>query len=391
LLAAVSRKRWEILAASAVATSALALAIADPFRATPPATDAIAPVGVTAPPNAEVRPRIEVVFAVDTTGSMGGLIDGAKRKVWSIANALASGQPRPDVRVGLVAYRDLGDAYVVQPTPLTGDLDEVYASLQQFSADGGGDGPEHVNAALAQAIRQTQWSQDAGVLKLVFLVGDAPPHNDYSDGLNTTALAKEAAAKGITINTIRCGSDGTTGVVWQEIAAVTGGEFASIVQDGGVVSVATPYDAELQTLNAELADTVLGFGTAEDKARSDEKVRTRRAMASPAAAAAASYSAKAGRLNREDLVTAIEGGLSLDEVSGEALPEELRGLSRPEQEAVLEAKGAKRKETNSRILEVAKKRDAYLKESEPAAAGAGFDAQVFDMVKKQTSAIGVAY
>ena len=35
-------------------------------------------------------PRIEVVFVLDTTGSMSGLIEGAKQKIWSIANAMAS-------------------------------------------------------------------------------------------------------------------------------------------------------------------------------------------------------------------------------------------------------------------------------------------------------------
>jgi hypothetical protein len=36
------------------------------------------------------KPVIEVVFVLDTTGSMGPLIEGAKRKIWSIATAWAS-------------------------------------------------------------------------------------------------------------------------------------------------------------------------------------------------------------------------------------------------------------------------------------------------------------
>src|SRR4051794_24266330 len=67
------------------------------------------PLKVTVP---QVAPRVELVFALDTTGSMSGLIDGAKRKIWSIAQFIAQGQPKPDVRIGLVAYRDIGDAYV---------------------------------------------------------------------------------------------------------------------------------------------------------------------------------------------------------------------------------------------------------------------------------------
>src|SRR5512143_2860384 len=62
----------------------------------------------------KVRPKVEVVFVLDTTGSMTGLIQGAKEKIWSIAKHIASGKPTPDVSIGLVAYRDIGDAYVTK-------------------------------------------------------------------------------------------------------------------------------------------------------------------------------------------------------------------------------------------------------------------------------------
>ena len=72
-------------------------------------------------------PRVEVAFVLDTTGSMGGLIDGAKRRIWSIARRIGEGRPRPDLRIALVAYRDIGDAYVTRTYDLTGDMDEVFA------------------------------------------------------------------------------------------------------------------------------------------------------------------------------------------------------------------------------------------------------------------------
>src|SRR5437867_2798657 len=78
------------------------------------------------------RPRVEVVFCLDTTGSMGGLIEAAKQKIWAIANQIASGQPTPDLKVGLVAYRDKGDAYVTQVLDLSDDLDAVHGRLKTF-------------------------------------------------------------------------------------------------------------------------------------------------------------------------------------------------------------------------------------------------------------------
>ena len=79
---------------------------------------------------ASKKPKVEVVFCLDTTGSMGGLIGAAKQKIWAIANQIASGQPTPDLKVGLVAYRDKGDAYVTQVLDLTDDLDAVHARLK---------------------------------------------------------------------------------------------------------------------------------------------------------------------------------------------------------------------------------------------------------------------
>src|SRR4051794_27017765 len=88
------------------------------------------------------KPRVEVVFCLDTTGSMGGLIEGAKQKIWSIANQIAGGKPTPDVKVGLVAYRDKGDEYVTKVFDLSDDLDAIHGHLKTFSAGGGGDAPE---------------------------------------------------------------------------------------------------------------------------------------------------------------------------------------------------------------------------------------------------------
>src|SRR4051812_11261830 len=71
--------------------------------------DSSDPIEVHKPATAH---QIDIVFAVDTTGSMGGLLDGAKRTVWSIANQVRDLDKNADLHVGLVAYRDLGDDYV---------------------------------------------------------------------------------------------------------------------------------------------------------------------------------------------------------------------------------------------------------------------------------------
>src|SRR6266436_4710103 len=117
----------------------------------------VAVTKATAP--AAAAPRVEVAFVLDTTGSMGGLIDGAKRKIWSIARRIGEGRPRPDLRIALVGYRDLGDEYVTRVHDFSRDMDEVQERLMAFQASGGGDTPEHVSAAMGAAVQQLSWSQ----------------------------------------------------------------------------------------------------------------------------------------------------------------------------------------------------------------------------------------
>src|ERR1051325_1189153 len=178
----------------------------------------------------KARPRIEVCFVLDTTGSMGGLIEGAKQKIWSIANEMISAKPTPELKLSLIGYRDKGDAYVVKSFPLTDDIDAIYAHLREFAADGGGDTPESVNEALAEAINKTSWSQDRDVLKIIFLVGDAPPHMDYADGPKYADLCRIACKKDLIINTVQCGSMSETTPIWQEIAKLYEGRYAAIAQ-----------------------------------------------------------------------------------------------------------------------------------------------------------------
>src|SRR3982750_4271719 len=94
-----------------------AIAFTNRLRADPPASQSAAK-------------SVEVCFVLDTTGSMSGLIDGAKRKIWSIANSIVAANHGGSVRFALVPYRDRGDQYVTKVFDLTDDLDSVFANLQ---------------------------------------------------------------------------------------------------------------------------------------------------------------------------------------------------------------------------------------------------------------------
>src|SRR5919112_1960690 len=233
-------KRFFLRIPSALLTFALSLGMVTALAK----TYAPGPHEPAANPHENKEKTLEMVFVLDTTGSMGGLIDGAKQRIWGIVNEVMQTPARPNVRVGLVAYRDQGDQYVTQVLPLTNDLDKVYTTLMEYRAEGGGDGPEDVRKALADGVGRAGWSKSsASTAQIVFLVGDAPPHDDYAQEPDTLSTAAEAVSAGMVVNTIQCGADGTTREVWQQIARRGEGQYFAIAQDGGVQTIATPYDS----------------------------------------------------------------------------------------------------------------------------------------------------
>jgi len=342
----------------------------------------------------KARPKVEVVFALDTTGSMSGLLDGAKRKIWSIANFIAQGDPKPDLRIGLVAYRDKGDEYVTRFYDLSDDLDKVFEHLSSFEAAGGGDTPEHVSKALWDAVHRASWSKDQGTLKQVYLVGDAPPHTDYNDGFDYHKVAREAHDAGIHINTIRCGWDNQTQLVWNEISRAASGEYASIDQGGGVIAVATPYDDKLADLNAKLVETAIGYGSGtlrgEVAAKKSAAMKMEKSLAADRAGAMGALSDGLGGISGDgDLVRDWkEGKAKPADLPAAALPPEMAGMPAPAREGYVQRKAEERTRISAEIAKINAERNAFLKGKNKADA---FDARVESAIRSQAASIGVKY
>ena len=62
-----------------------------------------------------------------------------------------------------------------------------------------------VTQALNEAVNEIAWSDGRKVLKIIFLVGDAPPQMKY-DEVKYPEICKMAVEKNLIINTIQCGS-----------------------------------------------------------------------------------------------------------------------------------------------------------------------------------------
>lgn len=366
--------------APARVTAPASAAPTTPPAASPPAVaerPAVAPVPAR-------RPRVEMVFALDTTGSMSGLIEGAKRKIWSLASYVAQGQPTPDLRIGLIAYRDVGDEYVTRRYDLDGDLDRVYARLRTFRAGGGGDTPEHVSRALDEAVRRMSWTEGQDTVKVIYVVGDAPPHTDYSDGYDYHRSARSAVQRGIQVHTIRCGGDSQTETVWRKIASLGGGEFMTVKQDGGMREERTAYDAELARLHDKLNESTVAYGEHRAAVKS---------VVAAAAEAPADVKAERGRFMAKnkravagvgDLVDDVASGtVKLEALPKEALPAELQSLSTTEQRARIQATQQERDSLRRQIDELSRKRDAVLDARSKEAAKAG-ESDGFDKAAKRS-------
>ena len=299
------------------ALTAAAVALAPVLRPEARTASPDGPVnGLQMPLTAGQRPVIDALFVLDTTGSMGGLIQTAKEKIWSIASTLASGQPAPEIRMGLVAYRDRGDDYVTRVLDLSPDLDRVHTALAGLQAQGGGDGPEDVNQALHDAVHRVSWSQGPATYKVIFLVGDAPPHLDYAQQVQYPEILAQARSRGIRVNAIQCGDLPETTADWQRIAQLGDGSYFRVDQAGGAVAIATPYDEALARLSARLDDTRLYYGSVDTRSKRDAEVAAARevqAASAPAVLARragylASDSGKASLAAKQELVEEVQSG-----------------------------------------------------------------------------------
>jgi Mg-chelatase subunit ChlD len=192
-----------------------------------PANSAQSEWNVTLPDanQSDEKVNLDVLFLIDATGSMSDEIQQLKDNIRAIADRVATSPTQPDVRFGMVTYRDQGDDYVTQVTDFTPEVERFAQVLAAVQAEGGGDYPEDLNEALSQAIHQPEWRVD-NTVSLVFLVADAPPHLDYGQQNHYGVEVLEATERGIKIYPIASsGLDSQGEYVFRQLAQITGGRF----------------------------------------------------------------------------------------------------------------------------------------------------------------------
>ncbi len=298
---------------------------------------------------------------------MAGLIDGAKQKIWSIANSIVDINPNAEIRMALIGYRDIGDDYVVKSYEMSDDIQGLYGNLIRFRADGGGDGPESVNEALDVAVSDLGWSERDDVRRIIFLVGDAPPHMDYQDDRKYPEVLREARQRDIIVNTVQAGEAPDTYEFWQEIAKLGGGKYFAIPQDGGQVDIiASPYDNDILKLQQKIDGTVVPYGSREQQAALEGKISDR--AAAPASVQVDNSEFYSKRTGKKELVTG--GGdllddvrnnvRAIDDIKDDELPADLQGKSKDELRAIVTERTDQRVKLEGEIAELVRKRDEFV-------------------------------
>jgi Mg-chelatase subunit ChlD len=174
--------------------------------------------------------KLDLMLAIDTTGSMSDEIRFLQAELRSIIDALRSRHQGLDLRVGFVFYRDLGDDYVTATWPLSSDVNAAQRELSQRFAAGGGDYPEAMEQALIRTANQS-WRPDA--VKTMLLVADAPPH-DEKFGLAWRAAEHLRASRVHIVPVAASGVADKAEFAMRAMAAATQSRYTFLTDDSGI-------------------------------------------------------------------------------------------------------------------------------------------------------------
>ncbi len=187
---------------------------------------------------------LDLLFLLDATGSMADEIDQIKTTLLSISERINELPSRPDLRFGMVTYRDRGDDFVTRVYDFDANVPAFLSTIQDVVADGGGDTPESLNEALHVAVHRPDWRLDDAI-RLIILVADAPPHLDYVEDYDYAEEMMEANRRGMKIFTIATSGLDTQGeYIFRQMAQHTMGRFLFILYGGETSHSVSEYSIE---------------------------------------------------------------------------------------------------------------------------------------------------
>lgn len=198
----------------------------------------------------DILNEVDVMFVVDATFSMADEINYLKSELTDIIGQMQAIDEDAIINLGSVFYRDKGDFYLTQQSDFSDKINKTLDFIENQNSGGGGDRPEAVESALEVAINQMTWS-DKAKTRLLFLVLDAPPHDDEDVLKKLKELTLKASEKGIRIIPIAAsGIDKSTEYLMRCLALSTNGTYTFLTDDSGIGNphiepTTDSYDVEL--------------------------------------------------------------------------------------------------------------------------------------------------
>jgi len=224
-------------------------------------TAAIPAVSVTLPVAAANSNTVDVMFVVDATGSMGDEINYLKTELLDVLNRADNSLPGT-LRFASVFYRDFNDEYVTRTKGFSDSKSGIVDFVKAQQANGGGDWPEAVEEALKEAMKQ-DWSSSAKA-RILFLVLDAPPHQDEQKMQLVREQVKLAASKGIMVIPVTAsGIDKSTEFLLRFMAQATNSTYTFITNHSGIGNhhiTATVGNYQVEYLNDLMVRLILKYG-----------------------------------------------------------------------------------------------------------------------------------
>jgi hypothetical protein len=318
-----------------------------------------------ASPQPTTAKKIQIAILFDTSGSMDGLIEQAKTTIWQIVNAasqLRVDGATPKLEIALYDYGNSTIAnprYVRKHVDLISDLDSISGKLFGLFTDGG---DEYCGAVIEDAMAELNWSADPQDLKIIYIAGNEPFNQGPAD---YKVVLKNAATKGIIVNTIYCGPyDQGVREFWYDGALISQGNYFNIDSNREAFNIETPYDKDINTYNDSLNTTYMGYGSAgeyrmEKQAKEDSNAGLKGAY-NVSERAVSKSNANYDNASWDLIDAQKQKEFKLDDLKEDELPKELQGKTREEQEKIIAEKAANRSKYQDNINELAKKRSEFI-------------------------------
>ena len=311
--------------------------------------------------------KIQVAILLDVSGSMEGLIEQAKAQLWNMVSVMGKAKCNgitPQIELALYEYgrssNNIKDGYVKQISPFTSDLDQLSKNLFALTTNGG---DEYCGHVMFTSLQELAWDPSNMNYKVIFIAGN----EDFLQGnISWTKACEEARKKGVIVNTIYCG-DRMQGIRenWNLSSECGSGSYTNINHGARIEDIPTPYDSALFTLNYQLNDTYIAYGSKgeESMMKQQEVDQMNYSMNKSVAAARVAVKGKKQLYKNTswDLVDAYETDSTfINKVDMETLPTEMKKLNRSGLKQVVIKKQQERANIQKQIAKINNQRETYL-------------------------------